>query len=45
MEKKELKMYEAPAVETVEMETQVIICASNDEPDSPWDPGDSQSPW
>ena len=28
MEKKELKMYEAPAVEIVEVEAQGVICAS-----------------
>ena len=29
MEKKELKMYEAPAVEIVEVEAQGVICASD----------------
>ena len=31
MEKKDLKMYEAPAVEVVKVEAQSIICASEDE--------------
>ena len=29
MEKKDLKMYEAPAVEIVEVEAQGVICASD----------------
>ena len=29
MEKKELKMYEAPAAEIVEVEAQGVICASD----------------
>ena len=45
MEKKELKMYEAPAVEIVEVEAQGVICASgsnagnvgNQEPEIDWD--------
>ena len=38
MEKKDLKMYEAPAVEIVEMEAQGVICASDNETndDYPW---------
>ena len=36
MKKKELKMYEAPVVEVVEMEAQSVICASD--PTSDWDP-------
>ena len=32
MEKKDLKMYEAPAVEIVEMEAQGVICASTGVP-------------
>ena len=31
MEKKNLKMYEAPAVEIVEMEAQGVICASDND--------------
>ena len=39
MEKKELKMYEVPAVEVTEMELQSLICSSvKDE----WSPGDSE---
>ena len=34
MEKKNLKMYEAPAVEVVEVEAQNVICASGD-PEGP----------
>ena len=37
MEKKELKMYEAPIVEVVEMEAQGVICASGSE----YDPDDT----
>ena len=34
MEKKDLKMYEAPAVEIVEMEAQSVICASGSNADN-----------
>ena len=39
MEKKDLKMYEAPVVEVVEMEALSVICASEPEPDdnTGWD--------
>lgn len=40
MEKKELKMYEAPVVEVVEMEAQGVICGSG-EFESPFNPGDT----
>ena len=38
MEKKELKMYEVPAIEVVELETQGIICGSDNDTadDYPW---------
>ena len=39
MEKENFKVYEAPAVEIVEMEAQGVICASGSE----WDPEDT--PW
>jgi len=35
MNKKDLKMYEAPACEVVELEMTQILCASN--PDNPFD--------
>ena len=33
MEKKDLKVYEAPAMEVVEMELQGIVCASTNDDD------------
>ena len=43
MEKKNLKMYEAPVVEVVEMETAGVMLAGSDtEIESPWNPGDSE---
>ena len=42
MEKKDLKMYEAPAVEVVEMETAGVMLAGSDT-GTEWDP--EPSPW
>jgi len=39
MDKKDLKFYETPAVELIEMEVEGFLCASN--PDDPFD--DSKS--
>ena len=40
MEKKDLKMYEAPVVEVVELEALSVICASgDDDPESDWTGG------
>ena len=41
MNKKDLKWYEAPASEVVELEMSQIICASN--PDNPFD-GSTEEP-
>ena len=37
MEKKDLKWYEAPAVEIVEMETAGAMLAGSDDPEGDWD--------
>ena len=42
MNMKDLKMYEAPASEVVELEMSQIICASN--PDNPFDDSTAETP-
>jgi len=43
MDKKELKFYEAPASEVVELKLQGMLCASGDEPE-PTDGGSEEIP-
>ena len=44
MEKKQLKWYDAPVVEIVELEAKVSLLAGSDEPEggTPWDPDGSE---
>ena len=42
MDKKDLKFYEAPAVESVEMELEGFLCGSN--PDNPLDDNTADTP-
>ena len=43
MEKKELRWYESPAVEVVELDAKVSLLAASDEGGgTPWDPDDSE---
>ena len=43
MDKKELKFYDAPACEVVELKIQGVLCASGDEPE-PTDGGSDPIP-